>query len=381
MPRIGKLSAVVVWMLVLYLGVLDPAHYTIESILSATIDDAVFGGMWQLKRHIIMKYANETQFSELTQRQRLDYTVQAVNATINVLRKADLQVFIDAGTLLGWYRHDGQPIPWDIDGDVAIIGEECLFKYPDQLVLLEKLRQYIEPPYHVENFDCHYPPRAGQDFTGIIVNTLNGFKTDIFTYNAVDTSTDRFEWLKAREWLQRDDERGRLFRVTPRDAVLPLQWGNFSGITGNILPNNVEEHLRWDYGAVLGAHVFPYRLNIEVSISVISILGLLLLLVNSRDFIFVSTTLVVFLLIGGGSRVVLLILCVALVQPGYKARDAIGPVFKQMLTYTVLAMLSIDMLPVMPQMFAHVMDAFGVKGFTTNSGRYCLFYEVLCVDS
>jgi hypothetical protein len=366
--------------MIVYLGIIHPQHYSIQSLLSAPLYDAAFGGMWELDRHSLLKYMNETVLHEWTQKDRLSHTISTLNATVTALNKVGLQAFLDAGTLLGWYRHKGRPIAWDNDGDVAIFGQECLTQYPDQSVLLERLRAEIDPRYYVENFDCHYPPKPGTDFTGVVVDKETGFKIDVFSYNPVDTSKDTFSWRKNKEWLQRDDCKDRHWEVTPKDAIVPLQWGNFSGVVGNIIPNDPKTVLHWDFGAVLEPHIFPHRLNLGISMSLISALCVLLLLVNSGDYTFVLTAVSASLILAGGFRVISLILCVSCIQDRQKGSSSIL-IFNEVLSYIVIFSLLYDLLPLAPQLFAHTMEALGIPGFTVNPDRYCFLYEVICVDT
>ena len=380
MIKLRSLATFFVLVMVLYLGIIYPQHYSIQSMLSAPIDDQVFGGFYELDRHAVLKYMNETALDTLTQRDRLGFIVETLNATVEVLHKVDLQVFIDAGTLLGWYRHKGRPIAWDNDGDVSIIGDECRTKYPDAEELLEKLRANINPRYHVEHFECFDPLSKGYDFTGIIADLSTGFKIDIFAYNPVDSSRDTFAWRKGKEWLQRDDAKEKHWKVFPKDAILPLQWGNFSGVTGNIIPNDPKRALQWDFGFVIDPPIYPHRLNLGVAMSAISALGVLLLLVNSGDYTFILTSIAASLILAGGFRIIALVISVAFIQQRPRVRSAIG-VFNEVLSYVVMILLLLDLLPVVPQLFAHIMEAFGVPGFTVNPDRYCFLYEILCIDT
>jgi hypothetical protein len=378
--KIRKVGYAAVWLTMGYLGLFWPQHYSVESILSTSVTDEVFGGMWQLKRHMIFRFANESGLDAIEQRERHVHILDALNATITVLQKVGLEPFIDAGTLLGWYRHNGEAIPWDIDADVGILGDLCREKYPDQAALLELLRSEIQPDYyHVEVFDCTYPPRPGTDFTGIITDTRNGFKVDVFSYNTVDASNDAFSWRKGRDWLLRDDEKDRHYRVTPRESILPLQYGNYSGIVGTIIPNDPEERLRWDFGMVLGAHIFPYRLNMDITMSVWSFIGVLLVLLRSRDVLFVVTVAVACLLFAGGLRVTLLVVIFAFLHRSQgKPHDRFT---ENALVILTVASLMYDMRPISAQVYAHIMETLGVNGFRLNPDRYCFLHEdIFCID-
>ena len=378
---VSVVSAIFIWCVILYGIVCGPQLYSPESILNSTIDNVVFGGDWQTRRHVVPRYFSDEIMTGMPQHIRLDRIVQMLNVTVTTLNKAGLQTFLDAGSLLGYYR-DGTPIPWDIDGDVAIIGEECLRKYPDQDVLLAKLRSLIPLPYHVENFACEFPPRDGRDFTGVITDTRNGFKIDVFTYHAVDTSDDGFSWRKGSEWLQRDDERGKHFRVSPKEAILPLQYGNFSSdtywVAGNIIPSDPETHLRWDFGAVLAPHLY-LQLSFYTEVSAVTVLGILLLLTISTDWLFNASAAATLLLLAGGFRVAGLIICLVFVQGNKKSSTS--RFFQRLLSFLVLVLLLSDVSPIIPQAFDEFMELVGVPSYTVNPNRFCFLYKLLCVDS
>jgi hypothetical protein len=114
--------------------------------------------------------------------------------------------------------------------------------------------------------------------------------------------------------------------------------------------------------------------------SAISALGVLLLLVNSGDYTFILTAIAASLILAGGFRIIALIVSVAFIQQRPKIRSAIG-IFNEVLSYVVMMLLVLDLLPIAPQLFAHVMEAFGVPGFTVNPDRYCFLYEVICIDT
>ncbi len=375
-----RISLAVIWTIAVYMGVSMPQYYSTESLLDASITSEVFGGMWQMERHLITRFGNESAYDSTSQRERHNLLVGTLNATINVLQKVGLDVFIDAGTLLGWYRHDGMPIPWDIDADVGIFGDICRERFPDQRKLLELLRAKIEPSYyHVEVFDCTYPPAPGTDFTGIITDTRNGFKVDIFAYNEVDTSGDTFSWRKGREWLLRDDEEGRHFRVTPRESILPLKYGNFSGVVGNIIPNDPETRLRWDFGIVLQPWIYPFRLDMEISMSVISFLGIMYILLSSQDICFTATVVIVSTIFAGGLRLCFVALSVLLL---YRGSSGMGSRYvNNAIALIVFISLVYDISPIFPQLYTHVMEILGMVGYRLNPDRYCVFHSGLfCVD-
>lgn len=45
---------------------------------------------------------------------------------MEALHKNGITWFLESWTLIGYTRHAGRVVPWDNDGDVGIIFEECL---------------------------------------------------------------------------------------------------------------------------------------------------------------------------------------------------------------------------------------------------------------
>jgi hypothetical protein len=360
-------------------GILSPVHYSEESILDSTIDDPVFGGLWETQRHVVRPYFSTIHFHTMRQRDRLNLLVAALNATVNVLQLSNIPTFLDAGVLLGWYRHGGGMIPWDIDADVGILAADCLEKYPDQKLLESRIRSLLQAPYVLEYFDCRTDPARDRHFAGIITDKRNGLKVDIFGYHEIDASLDTFSWRKQGSWLQRDLDRDRYHKVVPKDAVLPLQWGNFSGVYGPIIPNDPERALRWDFGYVLDPPIFPHGFARKVSSSPLSIaicLTLILLLGTvAQRIIFV----LICLMTGGGYRILSLGLVVMDLceQGNIRARS------KTLKTLKLLCLVSLlnDLTPLFSQTSAVVYEALGVEGYTVNVGRFCFMYKLLCIDT
>ena len=376
---IETIGLVTVWVGVLFFGVISPQHYSEESILSTTIDDRIFGGHWETYQHLSSAYFDEAQYTSLTQRERLEYLVGTANATVAALNAVGLQAFIDAGSLLGWYRHDGKPIPWDIDVDIGILGDECRSKFPDQSVLEAKLRAVIDPRYAVDFFSCDVVP--DQEFAGVIGDTQTGMKADVFAYNEVDTSTDSISWRKGKSWLQRDQDRNYTQKVKPRESILPLKWGNFSGVTGYIIPNNPKQMLQWDYSYDLDIHLFPLWLALKVSMSTFSALGVFALLLLAHSPVFLASTIASILLLGSGLRVLALILCAVFI-PGARRGKTGRPLSLLWTPFRIILALSLvaDLLPYAPILFVNTMEALGVRAYTVNQDRYCLFYKLICID-
>jgi hypothetical protein len=201
---------------------------------------------------------------------------------------------------------------------------------------------------------------------------------DVFAFLTVNTSKDSFSWRKRGEWLQRDLDKSKYHHVIPRDAILPLRWGNFSGVTGIIIPNDPKRTLQWDFGFVIDEPIFPHQLNRNVSVSPVSCIFILFLLLTSDSgWRFGAPCIAALLLLGGGLRIIALLALVA--QP--MQRKKFGSDFTRRFSRLVAVGLLVgDLLPLFPVAFHHSMEALGSRNFTMNPDRYCLFYKLLCID-
>ena len=361
-------------------GVIWPQHYSESSIISSTIDDDIFGGLWQARRHFVEPYFDETIYHTMTQRERLQLLVEALNVTLSVLEQVNLATFLDAGVLLGWYRHNGSMIPWDIDADVGVITNECLSKYPDQGELERLVRDLLPAPYVLEYMNCEPSMRGnGRDFAGIIADSRNGIKVDIFGFYTVQAVNDTFRWRKNGSWLQRDLDSDSYHKVIPRDAVLPLQWGNFSGISGRFIPNDPKRFLQWDFGFVLDPPIFPFGFSLTVVMAPAATIAVILTLLITGESAPRVVSFLAFFLLDGGYRVVALILIILGLQ-GVKS-SSVGSITSRIFTLSTLSLLSFALQPLAPQLFATCMEAVGAKEFTANKERFCFFYKLICIDS
>lgn len=360
-------------------GIWWPQHYTEESILESSISDPVFGGLWETQRHVVVPYFGMEHFHGMKQHARLELLVQALNVTISALKMSDIPAFIDAGVLLGWYRHNEKMIPWDIDADVGIDGDDCLKRYPNQSTLEARVRSFLPQPYVLEYLDCNNNPANGRGFAGIVADSRNGLKVDIFGFHTVDASTDAFSWRKDGNWVQRDLDRDLYHKVFPRDSIFPLKLGQFEGITGEIIPNDPKTVLQWDFGFVLDPPIFPHGISLKISAHPVSIIAVAVFMICFGSITDVTIAMLAALMLGGGFRVVSLVLAVISV-PATKPNRAIR-IGRALMRLACVMLLFRDFVPIAPQMFAATMEALGIHDFLVNKQRYCFLYKVLCVDT
>jgi hypothetical protein len=351
--------------LIVYYGIVFPQHYTADSMLDATIDDPVFGGLWELERHSVVDFQTEEIQQLTTQRKRHGLFLDMLNATVAMFNQLDLQVFLEGGALLGYFRN-GEPIPWDIDVDVGVFGPECREKFPHPPDLLARMRLILPPPYHVEYFDysCDGSIRCDR-FAGIITDTRNGFKIDIFAYNNFrsDPSIKWHSWES--EWIQRDDE-WKSHRICPKSALFPLQYGEFSSgrVQGNIIPNNLRKFLHCDYGFVLEPFIYPYGLLLNCDISIISSILLLIgVATGLNDWCYVAVSIGCTFLLGGGFRLISLILS------NFSRKFEI-------INLILITSLIIDFGPLLNQSVETIGEALSIPGYMVHDGRFCLFHKL-----
>lgn len=379
MARLLKWKTHISSAIIICFGILWPQHYNEKSIIASTIDDDIFGGLWQARRHLVAPYFNETIYHNMIQKERISYLVEALNVTLRVLEAVNLAAFLDAGVLLGWYRHNGSMIPWDIDADVGIITEECLRKYPDQTELERRMRELLPVPYVLEFMSCEPTLRGnGRDFAGIIADSRNGVKVDIFGFYMVNSANDTFGWRKNGSWLQRDLDSETYHKVIPRDAILPLQSGNFSGISGRFIPKDPKRFLQWDFGFVIDPPIFPFGFSLKVVMTPAATISVLLTLLDAGQFASSLISLLAVFLLDGGFRVVALILLISELR---HRNTSAGTTCSRILKLSSLTLLCLTLQPLAPQFFATVMEAFGAREFTVNKERFCLLYKLICIDS
>ena len=353
-----KISLAVSLMMTVYFGVIQPPHYSEDSMWLAPLDDPALGGAYETWRHVIHEHFDEAKHMKLSQRERFDFIIGALNATIIALGKLGLEPFIDSGTLLGWYRHRGKPIPWDDDADVGLLGEECRRKFPTRESIETALTAVLDPTYLVRFFNCNTQPGQDPGFAGIITDRRNGFKVDVFIYDPIEVNAALYPWREGKAWLQRDFDFDRFkpHRVTPRNAIVPLQWGNFSGVTGNIIPNDPETVLKWDFGLILAPPIYPHRLAMHARMSPWSILvlSILMLGLTEVEVLMILTTLS--MLYGGFS--IIAIICLLF---GTHARP--GQIQDKILRLISIISLTCDLIFLLPQVVSTFMAFFSVPGF------------------
>lgn len=232
------------------------ALYSEEEVLKASVHHPLF----TTDEHF---YAPSWS-GQMSQRDRLDALDVTIHGAAKALRKVGLRPFLESASLIGWMRHGGQ-IPWDTDGDLGILRDECLAAN----VTKRDVESAAEDDIIVLKFACECEEDCEGDnkrMAGRFAHRATGVCIDIFAYAPVKQA--RSWQLSAqsagKEWWERVDCHADY--TFPREALLPLKTGTFVGAQ-MLLPNVPREFLGWEYGRCLEAHVWPWGLLLYTQLS------------------------------------------------------------------------------------------------------------------
>ncbi|KAF4729339.1 glucosyltransferase [Perkinsus olseni] len=174
-----------------------------EGIYAAPVDHVLFGGDEHLKAHT----SGHSLPSGLTQRDRLDSLTKTYAAMVRAFDAVGLDVFLESSCLIGYVRHNGNPIPWDMDIDIGLLQEDCRRVFPNgNDEMYHKVSALLGPRYSVEKMGCDCGHRCEGDdgrMVGHVADKRTGFGVDIFSYATVTTEDLRPWQHDGRRWLQR----------------------------------------------------------------------------------------------------------------------------------------------------------------------------------
>ncbi|KAF4722605.1 glucosyltransferase [Perkinsus olseni] len=232
-----------------------------EGIYAAHVDHVLFGGDEHLKAHT----SGYSLPSGLTQRDRLDSLTNTYAAMVRAFDEVGLDVFLESSCLIGYVRHNGNPIPWDMDIDIGLLQKDCRSVFPNgNDEMYHKLSALLGPRYSVDKMGCDCGDRCEGDdgrMVGHVADKRTGFGVDMFSYSTV-TAEDLRPWQHdGRRWLQRKvycQIRDRDDYTFPEEALLPLQNTTFAGVDGVLIPNNPRLFSSYEYGSNLEIHPFPW---------------------------------------------------------------------------------------------------------------------------
>jgi len=194
----------------------------------------------------------------MRQSDRLHALTVATHSTANALEKVGIHAFLESAGLIGWLRHNRSQLPWDSDGDLGILEEECLKSGATK----EDFSRALGSDFAVLKFACSCQEDCEGDnrrMVGRVAHTTTGVCIDLFAYGPVskarpwqkDPRYSQITW-----WERKNDHADFTF---PRDSLLPLQDDVFADASIRI-PANPRDFLSWEYGQCLGAHVWPWRM-------------------------------------------------------------------------------------------------------------------------
>ncbi|KAF4712275.1 glucosyltransferase [Perkinsus olseni] len=227
-----------------------------EGIYAAPVDHVLFGGDEHLKAHT----SGHSLPSGLTQRDRLDSLTKTYAAMVRAFDEVGLDVFLESSCLIGYVRHNGNPIPWDMDIDIGLLQEDCRRVFPNgNDEMYRKVSALLGPRYSVEKMGCDCGDRCEGDdgrMVGHVADKRTGFGVDIFSYATVTAEELRPWQHDGRRWLQRIRDRDDY--TFPEEALLPLQNTTFAGVDGVLIPNKPRLFSSYEYGSNLEIHPFPW---------------------------------------------------------------------------------------------------------------------------
>ncbi|KAF4657383.1 hypothetical protein FOL47_008460 [Perkinsus chesapeaki] len=133
-------------------------------------------------------------------RKRLMCIQRTTEVATIALKATGIDAFLLAGSLLGWYRHDGGQIPWDTDGDTGFTESQCKAALAQRSDAVNIASLMI--PHVPAGFELQYLGQNGlsdhpeDEFTGCDVKQMRiasvfdqqGCFTDIYMVSDVEVS-------------------------------------------------------------------------------------------------------------------------------------------------------------------------------------------------
>ncbi len=200
----------------------------------------------------------KSTYDTLTEHQKAQ--VDALNAITTALQDKQIPHFVDCGTCLGEFRHDGF-IEWDTDVDMGIPQVEH-----DNVKRL--LKNTLDPKlYEVQDWSSSAYPKtflrvyvkAAHSLIDIYHYTLEGGNDGneaFYPKNHFDREITPAQkkvqyifsyqnsWLPGKEWKKKEKI---CCKPIPYDTLFPLKKGEFNGVAVYV-PNHIERWLQSKYG-------------------------------------------------------------------------------------------------------------------------------------
>lgn len=163
----------------------------------------------------------------------------ALKDIVTILEKNNIPYWVDCGTCLGTYRHEGV-IPWDNDIDIAVLE-------PDFENIKRALNKLDPEKYIVFDWSSRDKPK-----TYLKVHVKNSdILIDLYHYR-IDPENNTLGYILSNEdnlflsesWRARE----RHYKIPVSfDLIFPLKRARFDGIDV-LVPNKMEEYLMVRYG-------------------------------------------------------------------------------------------------------------------------------------
>ncbi|MCH9612277.1 MAG: hypothetical protein S4CHLAM102_07630 [Chlamydiia bacterium] len=164
---------------------------------------------------------------------------EALKEMMALLKKHDIVHWVNCGTCLGVYRHQGV-IPWDEDIDLAILQ-------PDFDNVMRALNELPKEKYWVQDWSHRSRPNS---YIRVYIRETNSH-IDIFHFSIQPeeqtiSSILSYEtsWFMPERWKKKER---KLTVATPFETVFPLRRALFDGIEVYV-PNHTKEYLQMRYG-------------------------------------------------------------------------------------------------------------------------------------
>ena len=237
----------------------------------------------RFKDHTVRRYARPE--IAWTNEGRLASVRDSLFALLEASHRLNFTLFLDGGSLLGYYRH-GDLIPWDDDGDAGFFVNDCERRFPNEGDFGKAFESVIDiQRFEAMRFSC----RGGNTFegeyfhAGKFVDKKTGFFVDLFPFEIKENSVIATQFKE--------------FNV-PLNDFLPLKQVSFIGTEYAFVPNNVFKHLRCWYGADLNISFHPYGFFF-IHMSVISFIMAFFFLIATFDYLFAVSIIAAFFLLSG----------------------------------------------------------------------------------
>ena len=192
------------------------------------------------------------------QRQRLASLKKLAREMLIALDKIGLPAFLTNGSLMGYFRHEGEWLPWEDDFDIAWDSETCEKLFPGDKLREQFVKHIDESKFVVAGyFKCKAPiDRLGKGgLAGRVIDKSNGYYVDVHEYKSVldttpITKVGNHKELPGQPWLMRsglDFESGPIF--CPRNALHPLRKTALEGVPVYV-PANTPLWLTCQFGSL-----------------------------------------------------------------------------------------------------------------------------------